>query len=227
MLFLQCYLSFKIVLRQLPDCLPTCCIQLYTGSGRDVVASGKFSKRGQDSAAALKHKAWQAQAVTPRALQLHRWVQMPSQNRMGGVLLRVVAGGKRANQIRLVDHTDVEIFRRVASAAVMVAADQCAGQAVMAVPPRLELTKHRCCACMVGMQKVTQKNQLRGLMVSNQVSQSAQVFSCGAAGNRLAQRTVSGGFAHVKVSDEQHAAFGPPQRVLRQQPHGMASVTYG
>ncbi len=213
--------------RQFPNRLPASCIQLRTGLGSDVVAPGEFTKRWQDSALVLHHKAWQAQAVAPRALQLHRRMQMTRQNRMGGVMLRMVACGKRADQIRLVHHADVEIFRRVASAAVVVAADQCANHVAVAVAPGLELTQHRCCPGMVRMQKVTQKDQLRGLIAGNEASQSPQVFSRGAAGHGLAQRTVRGGLAHVKVGNEQHAAFRPPQRVFRQQPHAVASVSYG
>lgn len=141
--------------RQWPNPAAARRIQLYAGLRRDGVASGKFTKRWQYRAAAFEHKTRQAKPVTRRALQLHNGVGVACQHSVRGVSLRVVASSKRADQIRLINHTDVQAWGWVASAAVMVAAYQRASQLRMAITPGCHLAKHRRCTGLARMQKIT------------------------------------------------------------------------
>ena len=121
--------------RQSPNRLPARCIQLDTGFGSDGVTPSKFTKRGQYCAVFTHYKAWQSQTVTPHALQLHSGVQVASKHRVAGMRLGVMTGCKRAQQVRLVHHADVQLRRRITGAAVVVAAYQYAIQICMALPP--------------------------------------------------------------------------------------------
>ena len=100
------------------------------------MATGKFTKRWQYRASRFKYKTRQPQPVARRALQLHHGVRVPSQHRMGGVCLRMVASGKGADQVGLVHNADAQRWGRVTGPAVVVAAHQCATKAGVALPPK-------------------------------------------------------------------------------------------
>ena len=201
---------------QLPDRTTAYRKQLHTRLRRNRIATGKFAKRGQDGAPCFKYKARQTQAVTRWALQLHGRMLVACQHGLGGVQLRVVAGRERPDQIRLIDHFDIEFGRRIACSGVVVAAYQCAVQAGVALSPDFKLTENRSCTGLEGMQKVAQKNQFCWLVAGDQLAQPTQVFKRRAAWHGLAERAVSRGFAQMQVGNEQHPPFWPPQRVLWQ-----------
>ena len=90
--------------------------------------------------------------------------------------------------------------------------------------PQGQRAKHRGRARLRRMQKVTEKNQLRGLVVHQQAAQTLQIFKRGARRHRLAERAVGCGFSEVQVSNEQHAPRWPPQGVLGQQPENFTGV---
>jgi hypothetical protein len=64
------------------------------------------------------------------------------------------------------------------------------------------------------MQKITQKNQLLRLVVTDQLAKTSQVLKRGAAWYGLAQRAVSRGFSQVQVGHKQDASVWPPQRMF-------------
>ena len=154
-------------------------------------------------------------------------MQVPGKYGVRGVHLRVMAGSKRANQIRLIDHLDLQLRRRVARTAVMVTAHQHTVQAANAGAPAGEGLQHRRRAGLGRMQKISQKHQLGGLVMLHQLLQAAQVFAGGARWHRLAQCAVSGGFAHVQVGYKQHALRWPPHCVFGQQPESLPGVVNG
>lgn len=101
------------------------------------MATGEFTKGWQYRAAPFKDKAWQPQAVTRRALQMHHGVGVPGQHGVCGMLLRMVAAGERADDVGLINHADAQISRWVARPAVVVASHQRAVKLRMALPPEL------------------------------------------------------------------------------------------
>ena len=125
-----------------PNRLPTRHIQLDIGLRQHGVATRKFTKSWQDGAARRHDKARQPQVVARWTLQLCGWVQMACKHSVGGMFLRMMAGGKRANKIGLINHADVQVCGWVACPAVVVAAYQHAIELRMALPPNRHLTEH-------------------------------------------------------------------------------------
>ena len=92
---------------KLPDSTAARCIQLRPRLRRYGVAACKFAECRQDGAALVHYKTRQTQAVACGSLQNCGRVQVTRQYGVRGVLLGVVARSKRAQQIRLIDHTDI------------------------------------------------------------------------------------------------------------------------
>ena len=99
-------------------------VQTPPRAGRDQPAAGEFAEGGQHGLTGFLHKTRQAQAGAPRAWQPAGRMQMASQHEMRRMVLRVVAAGEGAEQMRLVTHVDAQCFGWVARAAVVVAAHQ-------------------------------------------------------------------------------------------------------
>ena len=125
-----------------PNRLPARHIQLDIGLRYHGVAARKFTKSWQDGASRLDDKARQPQAVARWALQLYGGMQMTCKHGVGGVFLRMMTGGKRADKTGLFNHADVQLCGWVACPTVVVAAYQYALELRMALPPNRHLTKH-------------------------------------------------------------------------------------
>ena len=145
-----------------PNSLAAHCIQLQTWLRSHRIATGKFTKRWQYRATLFKYKTRQPQPVTCRALQLHDRVCMPCQHPVGGMCLRMMAGGKGADEVGFIDHADAQICGWVSCAAVVVAAYQRAMEAGMALPPKLQLIEYRCCTSLARVQKSPKKTSCAG-----------------------------------------------------------------
>ena len=90
-----------MTLWQPPNRLPTHREQPDVGLRRNGVPTGKFTERRQNRAALLKNKTRQPQSVARGALQCGCRMQMASQHGVGGMALRVMAGGKGCRPARV------------------------------------------------------------------------------------------------------------------------------
>ena len=105
--------------RQRPDRITPDAVEASARCGLHLPAPGELAERRQDGLLAFAHEAGHAHAVAPAAMQRAGRMQMAGQDKVRRVRLRMVAGGERADQMRLVDHRDVQRRWRIAGATAM------------------------------------------------------------------------------------------------------------
>ena len=124
------------------------------------VAPGEGAEGGQGGLTGVAHKAGQAQPVARWAAQVNDRVVVTGEHKVGGVGLRMVAGGERADQPGLVDHLNVQFCWWVARAVVVVAAHQRHAHNGVLLAPGSQRLHQLGCAASGGVQEVAEEDEV-------------------------------------------------------------------
>ncbi len=147
---------------------------------------------------------------------------MTGKHEVRRVALRMVTARERADEMRLVDDRYIQPRRWIASATVVIAAHQRHRNAGMFFTPSCQKFHDLRRSCLRRMKKVAEKDDMSRRPGDDERIEPRQVLLRRAAGNRLSERPVGGGFPEVQVGDEERAFRRPPYRPLGKQLEGMA-----
>nr|BFE91010.1 hypothetical protein GCM10020185_15460 [Pseudomonas brassicacearum subsp. brassicacearum] len=176
----------------------------------DSITARERTEGRQQADFAAQPKAGQAQALPALAAQVVDRVHVTGQHMAAGVWGRLVLHGERAQKQRLRYDANVQRWRRVTGAFVVVATNQRHGQVRMSLTPVGK--------CLQGAGRMRagtveknprEKNQLSARQAGQQCIQYCDVAGGGAVGHRLPEAAIGGGLAEMNIGHHQGFLGGP------------------